>query len=226
MNLPDDLDAWADRFAARHSFDRGAFVPDPHSADVQFEGALAALERVPARYATALPDAADVDEWLARLLRRALTDSGGRRAYPAVYNGPSMLLLGGTGTGKTHQAMGVVRGIAAFGVRSQWKGVTAPDLYASLRPRHGVDSETEFRAVADARFLIVDDLGAAKNSEFVEEINYRLVNHRYEAVLPTIFTSNVPPKQLAGAVGDRVASRLTEMTTRVVLDGADRRRAA
>ena len=42
----------------------------------------------------------------------------------------------------------------------------------------------------------VDDLGAAKPSEWTEEINYRLVNHRYEHMLPTIFTSNVPAREL------------------------------
>ena len=92
-----------------------------------------------------------------------------------------------------------------------------------MRPRHGVDSETEFRAAADAGLLVLDDLGVSKNSEWVEEVNYRLVNHRYENTLPTLFTSNVRPRDLAEALGERVASRLTEMTGRVILKGADRR---
>src|SRR5690606_7391206 len=100
----------------------------------------------------------------------------------------------------------------------------AADLYARLRPRHGIDSETEFRAIADAPLLMVDDLGAAKTSEWVEEVNYRLINWRYDRVLPTVFTSNVLPKELKVALGERVASRLVEMADRVTLKGEDRRR--
>lgn len=220
-----DLAAWADRFAARHGLDRGAFFADPTEADLQLEGAMLVLKQIPARYSDALPDDPGVEAWLADLLRRALADSAGHPA-PAVRSGESLLLLGATGTGKTYQAMGVVRAIAAFGVRSGWKGTTAPDLCALLRPRHGVDADAEFRRFADANLLTLDDLGAAKNSEWVEEMNYRLINRRYEAMLPAVFTSNVPPKELADVLGDRVASRLTEMTTRVVLGGVDRRRAA
>ncbi|MFD1274905.1 hypothetical protein ACFQ51_35035 [Streptomyces kaempferi] len=93
-------------------------------------------------------------------------------------------------------------------------------------PTRGVDSESEFRRYAHAPLLLVDDLGAAKSSEWTEEINFRLVNHRYENQLPTIFTSNVLPKELADRVGDRVSSRLIEMCDRVVIQGTDRRRQA
>jgi DNA replication protein DnaC len=112
------------------------------------------------------------------------------------------------------------------GAACSWKFVTAADLYATLRPRQGHDSETTFRGYADCNLLVLDDLGAAKNSEWVEEINYRLINHRYQEKLPTIITSNLTPKTLSPGLGDRVTSRLHEMTTRVVLEGSDRRRAA
>jgi DNA replication protein DnaC len=97
-------------------------------------------------------------------------------------------------------------------------------MYAALRPRSGVDSETEFRKYAHARLLMLDDLGAAKSSEWTEEINFRLINHRYENQLPTILTSNVLPGELMNRVGDRVASRLVEMCDRVVIKGSDRRK--
>jgi len=86
-----------------------------------------------------------------------------------------------------------------------------------------VDSEDVFERHAKAPVLMLDDLGAAKDSSWVEEVNYRLINHRYEWMLPTLVTSNVPPRDLAGEVGERVASRLTEMATPVVLKGPDRR---
>lgn len=182
-------------------------------------------KHIPARYADAEADNPEVLAWLERLLDRAVTDSV-RRVYCSIQTGPSLVLLGPTGVGKTHQAFGVLRLLSKTGVRCAWKACTAADMYARLRPRHGVDSETEFRAVADAPLLFVDDLGAAKGSEWVEEVNYRLINWRYERVLPTLFTSNVPPRELSSGLGERVASRLVEMADRVVLQGTDRRRAA
>ena len=72
--------------------------------------------------------------------------------------------------------------------------------------------------------LFVDDLAAAKLTEWTEEVTYRLVNYRYEQCLPGIFTSNVPPAQLRDALGERIASRLVEMCERIVLKGDDRRK--
>ncbi len=43
-------------------------------------------------------------------------------------------------------------------------------------------------------------------------------------MLPTLITTNLPTEQLRVALGDRVASRLAEMTERVILKGPDRRR--
>ena len=179
---------------------------------------------IPARYADATATDPAIADWVERVAERANADSTGHIGVFAR-RGPSILILGPTGVGKTHQAYGALRTLATLGVRAPWVAVSAADLYARLRPRHGVDSETEFRSITDAPLLLVDDLGAAKTSEWVEEINYRLVNWRYERELPTVLTSNVPPKELSAVLGERVASRLVEMTDRITLKGGDRRRA-
>ncbi|MFK0140667.1 ATP-binding protein [Streptomyces murinus] len=136
----------------------------------------------------------------------------------------SLLIVGPTGTGKTHYAYGVLRGIAETGTTTGWAAYTAADLYAQLRPRAGRDSEATFETIADTDVLFVDDLAAAKLTEWTEEVTYRLINHRYEQCKPGIFTSNVPPAQLRDALGERIASRLTEMCERIVLKGDDRRK--
>ena len=120
-----------------------------------------------------------------------------------------------------------MRELAVTGVTARWAVTTAADLYAALRPRPGIDSEAEFRRYRDARLLLVDDLGAErKPTEFTEEVNFRLINHRYEHHLPTLMTSNVEPKELRARLGDRVTSRLAEMCERVAMKGNDRRRNA
>lgn len=105
-----------------------------------------------------------------------------------------------------------------------WEATTFADFTAALRP-NAKDPEGTLRTFRRTELLLVDDLGAAKNSEWVEEITYRLLNGRYEDVRPSIFTTNLPLPQLREQLGDRLASRLVEMCAVVSIDGTDRRRA-
>lgn len=179
-------------------------------------------KRVPSHYADATPDHPNVAAWVRDLTKLAADEA--RAMNPVLRKGPSLLILGPVGTGKTYQAYGAVRALAHSGVMCSWRVETAADLYAQLRPRPRFDSEHEFRELAAVRLLVVDDLGAAKGSEWTEEVNYRLINHRYEHQLPTLITSNLMAKDLREGLGERVTSRLVEMARRVNLVGADRRR--
>lgn len=180
-------------------------------------------KNVPARFQDAVADLPEVRAWVTALVDEA---KAGHRTVPSVMTGPSLMLIGTTGSGKTYQAYGAMRALSVCGASAGWTVITAADMYAALRPRHRVDSEEEFDRFARTGVLVLDDLGAAKGTEWNEEINYRLINYRYEHRKPTLITSNVPPKNLGAVLGERVASRLTEMTTRVVLKGADRRLAS
>ncbi|WP_406133223.1 ATP-binding protein [Streptomyces zaomyceticus] len=182
----------------------------------------AAQARIPARYRAAVADHPAIAAWV-----REVAEGGrpGPEGAPGLAEGRSLLIVGTTGTGKTYQAYGAVRSLLIAGVRLRWKAITAADLYAELRPRPGHDGERELMDLARCPLLIIDDLGAAKNSEWTEEITMRLINRRYNAMLPTLITTNLGMADLRAHIGDRVASRLTEMTDRVILDGPDRRRA-
>lgn len=201
-------------------------------SDIESDANLARLnlteaaKLIPFHYRTALATEPAIRHWVDAVAAEARQHQVARGGLVAVaHRGPSLMLLGPTGVGKTHQAFGAVRDLAITGVIARWTVTTAADMYAALRPRHGVDSEAEFERYRNARLLLVDDLGAARTlTEFTEEVNFRLVNHRYEHHLPTLFTSNVTPNELAGRLGDRVFSRLAEMTQRIVLKGDDKRR--
>lgn len=197
---------------------------DPVSAAEIRERSVRRIGELPLRYQNATASSPEVVEWVRTLVNDAVRRC--RNDVAVVRSGPSLLLLGSTGTGKTYQAYGAIRAVAASGVQCHWQYSTAADLYAAVRPRARTDSEDEFHRFASCALLVLDDLGAAKGSEWTEEINYRLINHRYERMLPTLITSNVPVHDLGDALGDRVASRLAEMTTRAVLTGPDRRRGA
>jgi DNA replication protein DnaC len=193
---------------------------DPLQLSQSLQAGERSMERIPARYRDAVVSVPAVAGWVRTLVQAIVTE---KPRLARLSAGPSLLLIGGTGTGKTHQAYAAIRALAASGVGMTWQAVAAADLYAQMRPRYGVDSEQEFERYARASVLVLDDLGAAKGSEWNEEVNYRLVNHRYERQMPTLITSNVPPKNLAAALGERVASRLVEMAERVVIAGGDRR---
>ena len=82
--------------------------------------------------------------------------------------------------------------------------------------------------VMDADLLVLDDIGAEKTSEWVEETLNLIVNSRYSSKRPTIFTSNYEEKEdqtdldsLAVRVGFRMHSRLYEMCEFLEFDGAD-----
>nr|WSY57840.1 ATP-binding protein [Streptomyces sp. NBC_00886] len=178
--------------------------------------------RIPARYRRALADHRQITAWADQIARAGRPGPTG----PGIAEGPSLLIAGPTGTGKTYQAYGAVRALLTRGVRLRWEATTSADLHARLRPRAGHDGERELQTLSRSPLLLLDDLGAAKTSEWTEELTYRLINHRYECMLPTLITTNLPTAELRIALGDRVASRLAEMTERVILSGPDRRRTA
>lgn len=168
----------------------------------------------PAMFRHAYADQPAVLDWVGRYL-----------LDPAVAG--SVALLGTTGCGKTYQAYGALAAVADSGRPPvRWVARSVPDLYARLRPSSGIDTETEYETVADAPLLLLDELGAAKSSEWTEEITFRLIDRRYVQCLPMIITSNLPLHRLRDVLGDRVSSRLRQMCAMVAIKGDDRRGSA
>ena len=82
--------------------------------------------------------------------------------------------------------------------------------------------------VLEADLLVLDDLGAEKTSEWVQETLGLVVNTRYNARRATIFTSNLvdspdntDPQGFIFQLGARTRSRLVEMCDWVEIQGAD-----
>ncbi|WP_407835892.1 ATP-binding protein [Streptomyces sp. DSM 116496] len=200
----------------------------------------AAQRRIPYDYRDAFADHPAVTAWVRTIAEAATaphTDdhnphwgSGGRRV---IARGPSLLLWGNTGAGKTRQAYGAIRSLTAAGCAVRWHAVKAVDLFGQMRQRSGVDVEWLLRDIARVPLLLLDDLGAGKSSEWNEEITFRLLAWRGENHLPTLVTTNLAPIRtertdprqpvLRDKVGDRILSRLSGMCTPVEFDGPDRR---
>jgi DNA replication protein DnaC len=107
--------------------------------------------------------------------------------------------------------------------------VSVVDLLGILRESFSADSlkaparRLLHRARADA-LVILDDLGAEKPSDWVEEQLYALIDLRYRMERSTIFTTNCTLKQLENQIGSRLVSRIFEMCEGVKVEGRDWRK--
>jgi DNA replication protein DnaC len=152
-------------------------------------------------------------------------------AFPAA--GVGLFLEGQPGVGKTHLAVAVLRRIiestAARGLFYDTR-----ELLRLIRSTYDPSIRTTevevLRPVLTADLLVLDDLGAEKTSEWVDETMNLIVNTRYSERRLTLFTSNYPdipddtdPNSLLFRIGARMRSRLHEMCEFVVLDAADYR---
>ncbi len=174
-----------------------------------------AQERIPRRYADATTDRPQIHQWVYCALETPDTT-------------PSLLLAGPTGTGKTHAAYAALRLYSESLRPANWHAISTAAMLGELRPTPGRDSEAVLARYCTAPLLLLDDLGAAKWSEWVEEILYRLIDARYNNCLPSIFATNLATtEELAKNIGERVTSRLTEMCRGylIAFKGADLRRA-
>ena len=138
----------------------------------------------------------------------------------------SILLLGDIGSGKTGLAVGIAQELATQGVNIVFTSIV--DMLGELRScfdDRRVSFDTKFAALKNAQFLVVDDLASVNSTAWTRETLYRLINHRYNEMLPTAFTADVTDTQLAQIITPRTADRVLEMTRgwRVVVGGANLR---
>ncbi|MGY4969539.1 ATP-binding protein [Streptomyces nigrescens] len=184
----------------------------------------AAMTRIPGQYQAAIADHTRVAAWVRTVADAAQAPSTGARRQ--VAHGPSLLLVGPTGTGKTYQTYGAIRSLLAMGVGARWQALNTADFYGQMRPQQGVDPEWMLRHLVRTPLLSLDDLGAPRTTEWTEELTYRLIDYRYSHQLPTLMTSNLTIAALRSKLGDRVASRIAGMAELIPIDGPDRRRGA
>jgi DNA replication protein DnaC len=92
--------------------------------------------------------------------------------------------------------------------------ISVPELFNLLKSNFNNNDELQrnMDLWRKAYFLVLDDIGAEKTSEWALTQLYLIINYRYEQLLPTIITSNKSLKELAEFLGDdRITSRIRRM---------------
>jgi DNA replication protein DnaC len=119
-----------------------------------------------------------------------------------------LVLLGSYGCGKTHLAAAIANHREATGFPSLF--VVVPDLLDYLRstfnPSSPVSYDRSFEEIRSSHLLVLDDLGAQNATPWAREKLFQVLNHRYNAELPTVITTSVDLAE----IDPRVRTRLLD----------------
>lgn len=157
----------------------------------------------------------------------------------------NLVLIGPPGVGKTHLAAAIIatrsqREWDAWNLASEgaervptvppapaWANVA--DLIVRLRmemdlpPDDREGRDLAYRLRTCKGYVVLDDLGREKVTDWTGELVYSVVNARYESRLPTIVTSNLTPDDLTTSPYWPAISRLAEDGALVRISAADHR---
>jgi len=94
--------------------------------------------------------------------------------------------------------------------------VSTPTLFQEIKNTYNKDSQITEQQVIDkyneCGLLVLDDFGTTKPTDFVLQTLYLIINHRYDYLKKTIFTSNLSLDEVSELFGDdRLTSRIDRM---------------
>ncbi|MHB8109786.1 MAG: ATP-binding protein [Syntrophorhabdaceae bacterium] len=133
-----------------------------------------------------------------------------------------LVLSGGAGSGKTHLAVSILRELVRSCTVLDGPGgytgkdrrgcfMSVPELLAKIRATYSDpdgDEEGLIDTYASVKYLVLDDLGAEKSTEWSISTLYLIIDRRYREMLPTIVTTNLTMDEIAQGLSRRIASRL------------------
>jgi DNA replication protein DnaC len=139
-----------------------------------------------------------------------------------------LVLKGGYGCGKTHLAASIANRCVQRGQPVLF--ITVPDLLDRLRASYApanteeqpLPFQTRFHEIRTAPVLILDDLGTESTTSWAQEKLYQIFNHRYNARLPTVITTNHELEDIPLRLRSRVVD--PDLTQIVSITAPDYRR--
>lgn len=138
----------------------------------------------------------------------------------------NLLLIGTTGTGKTHVSTAIARVVISQGFDVLYD--SAQNIIDDFETDKFKSGHSRTESVSDkyleCELLIIDDLGAEFVTQFSISALYNLINTRQNKGLSTIISTNLSASELAGKYEGRIYSRIVGADYTVLrFEGEDRR---
>lgn len=122
----------------------------------------------------------------------------------------NLLLIGPTGTGKTHISTAIARELIHKGydvIYDSTQNILSDFEADRFRSGYGREDNRSDKYF-DCTLLIIDDLGTEFSNQFTVATIYNLLNSRQNKGLATIISTNLSPEELAKKYEDRIYSRI------------------
>jgi DNA replication protein DnaC len=224
-NIPDLTDDAAEALKAKIEQERSQDAVEV-AKQIQLRGTQRLLGRaaIPKRFeARTFADYAVTCSEQGKALEVCRRYAAGFSKMP-MQQGSSLMLIGNTGTGKTHLVAALANEVVTQGFEAIY--VIADTMVRDIRSAWGGkgDEQGFIDKYAAPDLLIIDEVGAGQDTDSVKDLFFQVINARYEQVKPTIIVSNLELDTLKLCIGDRVTDRMREaggMT--VVFDWASNR---
>ena len=140
--------------------------------------------------------------------------------------GKNLLLMGTTGTGKTHVSTSIAKVLIEGGyyvLYDSAQNIVSAFENDKFRSGYG-QYEPEADKYLECDLLIIDDLGTEFINQFTVSCIYNLLTTRRNRGLSTIISTNLAPAELASKYEGRIYSRIVGMDYNVLFfDGKDYR---
>ena len=122
----------------------------------------------------------------------------------------NLLLIGHTGTGKTHISTSIAKEVISRGFDVQYNSIQNIIAdYENERFRSGYgERESDTAKYTECDLLIIDDLGTEFINSFTVSTLYNLINTRQNKGLSTIISTNLSAEELGSKYEARVYSRI------------------
>ncbi|MDL2287524.1 ATP-binding protein [Eubacteriales bacterium OttesenSCG-928-G02] len=131
----------------------------------------------------------------------------------------NLLLMGGTGLGKTHLAAAIADVVLKKGYTVVYE--ISPNIINQFREEHFAGTENNTNKYYTCDLLIIDDLGVEPKTEYNVSVLTELINSRIINKKNMIISTNYNPAELNKYYSARVMSRLLGEFSPLVFKGKD-----
>ena len=142
--------------------------------------------------------------------------------------GGNLLLVGGTGTGKTHLSSAIAREVITRGfdvLYDSTQNIIGEFEADKFKSGYG-PYEPKSTKYMECDLLILDDLGTEFTNQFTVSCLYNLLNTRLNRGLSTIISTNLGAEELASRYEDRIYSRIIGRDSTILFFGGSDQRLA